>query len=226
MLVKKEPIVTFEITVGMPLNMINTLDNWARNPVGIPPPIRDDGPSLNIIDVDVYLWVRAITPKEGKDLFTKLLWGIFAAPGRWEQLVSVQWTKKSIDSLRFATPGPFVWPGKPIDTSEMYLTTWLGHAGGVNPTFARHRIEPYAACKQSSIVAATFVHNAREAGTARGLLKQGAKQPGRVSSRRRILTKGKGHHHGPFKNAWKQHFHMVTMTLTLPCPHREMRIVS
>jgi hypothetical protein len=79
-LTKKEPIATFEIAIGMPLNIINKLDNWARNPVGIPPPIRNDGPSLNIIDVDMYLWVCAITPKEGKDLFTKMLRGIFAAP--------------------------------------------------------------------------------------------------------------------------------------------------
>jgi hypothetical protein len=107
-LAKKEPTATFEIAVGTLLDMIDTLDNWARNPVGIPPPICNDGPGLNIIDVDVYLWVRAITPKEGKDLFTKMLWGIFAAPGQWEQLVGVRWTKRSIDSLRFTTPEPFV----------------------------------------------------------------------------------------------------------------------
>jgi hypothetical protein len=136
--------VTLNIAIGMPLDMIDMLDNWARNPVGIPPPIHDDGPGLNIIDIDVYLWVCAITPKEGKDLFTKMLWGIFAAHSQWEQLVGVRWTKRSIESLRFATPNPFVWPGKPVDISEMYLATWLGHAGGVNPTFAWHRIEPYA----------------------------------------------------------------------------------
>jgi hypothetical protein len=69
--------------------MIDMLDNWVRNPVGIPPPICDDGPGLNIIDVDMYLWVCTITPKESKDLFTKMLLGIFSTPGRWEQLVSV-----------------------------------------------------------------------------------------------------------------------------------------
>jgi hypothetical protein len=167
-LVKKEPIATFEIAIGTPLDMIDTLDNWVRNPVGIPPPICNDGPSLNIIDINMYLWVRAITPKESKDLFTKMLWGIFAAPGRWEQLLGVRWTKRSIDSLRFATPKPFVWLGKPIDTSEMYLATWLGHIGGVNPTFAQHRIKPYATCKQLGVVAATFMCDAREASVCKG----------------------------------------------------------
>jgi hypothetical protein len=52
-LVKRELIATFEIAVGTPLNMLETLDNWARNPMGIPPPIRNDGPNLNIINVDM-----------------------------------------------------------------------------------------------------------------------------------------------------------------------------
>jgi hypothetical protein len=44
-LAKKEPTVTFEIAVGMPLDMINMLDNWARNPVGIPPPFAMMAPA-------------------------------------------------------------------------------------------------------------------------------------------------------------------------------------
>jgi hypothetical protein len=53
----------------------------------------------------------------------------------------------------------------------MYLATCLGHTGGVNPTFAWQRIELYAARKQSGIVAAAFVHNARKAGARKGAAK-------------------------------------------------------
>jgi hypothetical protein len=64
-----------------------------------------------------------------------------------------------------------VWLGKPIDTSDMYLATWLGYTGGFNPTSSWQKIEPYTAHKQSGVVAATFMCNTRKTGAHKGAAK-------------------------------------------------------
>jgi hypothetical protein len=87
----------------------------------------------------------------------------------------------------------------------MYLATWLGHAGGFNPTFAQQRIEPYATHKQLGIVAAAFVRNARKAGAHKG-----AAKARRQAARADVLNK-EDTNKGEAPSSWPLQERMETM---------------
>jgi hypothetical protein len=70
----------FQSAEGTPPDIINNLRQWVHNPAGIPPPVQDDGPGLNIQDMVIYLWVKKLLPK-GTLAFPKFLWNLFAVPG-------------------------------------------------------------------------------------------------------------------------------------------------
>ena len=56
----------FEIREDTPNDMQSMLFLWQHNPEGVPTTIRqeDDG-SLNLSDVDIWIWLKSITPSKG-----------------------------------------------------------------------------------------------------------------------------------------------------------------
>ena len=60
----------------------------ARNPEGVPTAIRqeDDG-SLNLSDVDIWMWLNIITPSKGVMIRQRLM-QLFGEAGQWASLVN------------------------------------------------------------------------------------------------------------------------------------------
>ena len=77
----------FEIREDMPDNMRLMLYSWQHNPEGIPTAIRqeDDG-SLNLSNVDIWIWLKHVTPSKGM-MVSQQLMQLFGEAGQWASLV-------------------------------------------------------------------------------------------------------------------------------------------
>ena len=82
---KKPPC--FKIREDTPDNMQLMLHAWQHNPEGVPTTIsqEDDG-SLNLSDVDIWMWLKIITPSKGM-MIRQWLMQLFGEANQWASLV-------------------------------------------------------------------------------------------------------------------------------------------
>ena len=79
----------FKIREDTPDDMWAMLSLWQRNPEGVPAAIQqeDDG-SLNLSDVDIWMWLKVITPTKGM-MMRQCLMQLFSEASQWASLVDV-----------------------------------------------------------------------------------------------------------------------------------------
>lgn len=136
----------FVIGEYTPPDLAETLKLWVHNPEGIPLAIRGelDG-SLNLNDLDVWIWAKKIVPKTAPGAFKKILWGIFDEFGRWASLIPVgSYPVAPKETLRESVTGPFEWANDPEKTTPADVALWLMNHAGVTRGRATDDIEPYA----------------------------------------------------------------------------------
>ena len=77
----------FKIWEETPNDMWAMLSLWQHNPEGVPTAIRqeDDG-SLNLSDVDIWMWLRATTPTTGV-MARQCIMQLFGEASQWASLV-------------------------------------------------------------------------------------------------------------------------------------------
>ena len=77
----------FEIREDTPDNMQSMLSLWQHNPEGVPTAIQqeDDG-SLNLSNVNIWMWLKLITPTKGVMIRQQLM-QVFGEAGQWASLV-------------------------------------------------------------------------------------------------------------------------------------------
>ena len=67
--------------------MQSMLHAWQHNPEGVPTAIRqEDDRSLNLSDVDIWMWLKIITPSKGV-MIRQWLMQLFGEAGQWASLV-------------------------------------------------------------------------------------------------------------------------------------------
>ena len=77
----------FKIREDTPDNMRSMLFLWQHNPEGFPTTIRqEDDKSLNLSDVDIWMWLKLITPTKGMMIRQQLM-QLFGEAGQWAALV-------------------------------------------------------------------------------------------------------------------------------------------
>ena len=142
---KKPPC--FMIREDTPDNMQLILSLWQRNPEGVPTAIRqeDDG-SLNLSDVDIWMWLKLITPSKGMMIRQRLM-QLFGEAGQWASLVNASKLLAPHSSkLRNSTQTEYKFMSLlKAEMSLKDLAIWLGKYVGVNLTHAA-KIEEYMAC--------------------------------------------------------------------------------
>ena len=91
----------FIVTATLPPELAYWVGHWARNPAGVPKPIREDEfGHLDLGDLDVWLWSHTVAPETYKGKFITALWDIFLTIGRWAELVSNdRWALPTADNL-------------------------------------------------------------------------------------------------------------------------------
>ena len=67
--------------------MRSMLSSWQHNPEGVPTAIRqeDDG-SLDLSNVDIWMWLKLITPSKGM-MIRQWVMQLFGEAGQWASLV-------------------------------------------------------------------------------------------------------------------------------------------
>ena len=77
----------FKIREDTPDDMQSMLSLWQHNPEGVPTAIRqeDDG-SLNLSNVDIWMWLKLITPSKGVMIRQRLM-QLFGEASQWASLV-------------------------------------------------------------------------------------------------------------------------------------------
>jgi hypothetical protein len=143
----------------MPVDTLDLLKGWQLNPHGVPPAVRQelDG-TMNLHDVDIWMWLQKVTPKKNSSGFRKSLWALFQQPGRWFQWVSnLRIPLTAGDTFRTSVTKAYDWGDRhPKDHSEQELALWLLQHGGINITrasllevFAK-RVTSGVACNHSA----------------------------------------------------------------------------
>ena len=117
---------------------------WQCNPEGVPTAIRqeDDG-SLNLSDVDIWMWLKLITPSKGMMIRQRLM-QLFGEASQWASLVNASklpapHSSELCNSTR--TEYKFMSLLK-VEMLLKDLAVWLGKYAGVNLTCTA-KIEEY-----------------------------------------------------------------------------------
>ena len=120
------------------------LSSWQHNPEGVPTTIQqeDDG-SLNLSDVDIWMWLKLITPSKGMMIRQQLM-QLFGEVGQWASLVDTSklLTPRS-SKLRNSTQTEYKFMSQlKADMLLKDLAIWLGKCVKVTHTHVA-KIEEY-----------------------------------------------------------------------------------
>ena len=78
----------FKIREDMPNDMWSMLYLWQHNPEGVPTAIQQEADgSLNLSDVDIWIWLKHITPSKGV-MVRQWLMQLFGEASQWASLVN------------------------------------------------------------------------------------------------------------------------------------------
>ena len=114
------------------------LQAWQCNPEGVPTAIQeeDDG-SLNLSNVDIWMWLKIITPSKGVMIRQQLM-QLFGEAGQWASLVDAGKLPSALSSdLHNSTRTEYKFMSLlKADMLLKDLATWLGQYVGVTLTHA------------------------------------------------------------------------------------------
>ena len=127
-----------------PDDMRSMLHAWQRNPEGVPTAIQqeDDG-LLNLSDVDIWMWLKIITPSKGVIMRQQLM-QLFGEASQWASLVDAgKLLSPHSSELCHSTQTEYKFVSLlKADMPLKDLATWLGQYVGVTLTRAT-KIEKY-----------------------------------------------------------------------------------
>ena len=130
-----------------PVDTQPLLRGWQLNPDRVSPAVRqeDDG-TMNLLDVDIWMWVQVIAPKVAAPAFKWVIWKLFQQPGHWAALVGNQCIPPPMgDTLRLSIRRPFDWDTHMASTVPIgELAIWLAEYAGITTERAQW-LEHFAA---------------------------------------------------------------------------------
>jgi hypothetical protein len=123
------------------------MKGWLHSPEGIPPAIQEESDgSLNIHDIDVWMWLRRLGPKHSKPLspLRSRLHDLFSVTGQWWALVTPSDIRIPVgDTMHASITGTFPIQGRashdiPLDE----IAGWLARHAGLTKLLAS-RVENF-----------------------------------------------------------------------------------
>ena len=128
----KKPLC-FKIREDTPEDMWTMLSLWQHNPEGVPTAIQqEDDSSLNLSNVDIWVWLKVITPTKGM-MMRQCLMQLFGEASQWASLVNVSKLPAPRSSeLCNSTQTEYKSGSQPLaDMPLKDLAIWLGKQAGV-----------------------------------------------------------------------------------------------
>ena len=122
------------------------MQTWLMNEAACPPVVRQEPDNtLNLLDVDFWLWYQKATPKGMAHAFRIRFWETFNAPGMYDILTDNQYKLPNSNDgcmwLRAPTACP-KW-NEGMDEDEKVLH-WLSKNAGLTSECITEVIEPFA----------------------------------------------------------------------------------
>ena len=82
----------FVISSGIVKELTSMMQTWSMNKAACPPAVRPEPDNtLNLLDVDFWLWYRRVTPKGMACAFRIRFWELFSAPRTYNILMDHQY---------------------------------------------------------------------------------------------------------------------------------------
>ena len=84
---RSENATLIKIPATTPIDTLPLLRGWQVNPDGVPPAVcQEEDRSMNLLDIDIWLWVQIIAPSIAPVAFKRVLWRIFQEKCQWATL--------------------------------------------------------------------------------------------------------------------------------------------
>ena len=130
----------FKIREDTPEDMWAMLSLWQHNPEGVPTTIwQEDDSSLNLSNVDIWMWLKVITPTKGV-MMRQYLMQLFGEAGQWASVVDIsELLAPHSSELCNSTQTEYKSRSQPsADMPLKDLAKWLGKQAGVTLTVRYH----------------------------------------------------------------------------------------
>ena len=117
------------------------------NPNRVPPAVcQEEDRSMNLLDIDIWLWVQIIAPSVAPVAFKQVLWRIFQEKGQWATLTTgITPPSPAGDTLRSSIKCQFDWRGcSPQEVGNEELADWVTVNAGITAKRAQW-LEQFAA---------------------------------------------------------------------------------
>ena len=117
---------------------------WILNDSACPPAVRQlpDG-MLNLHDVDFYIWMKNILPKEDAAIFKQQFWHLFTVSGWFNTLTNAKYSKDSSVNGFMHLYAPKRCPPLKHGIKQSELAWWLGAHPGLTSELTSQVVEPF-----------------------------------------------------------------------------------
>ena len=117
---------------------------WILSESACPPAMRQlpDG-TLNLHNVDFYIWMKKILPKEDASIFKQQFWHLFTVPGWFHTLTNAEYRKDGSRNGCMHLSVPKRCPPLEHGIEEFKLAQWLKEKAGLTSELAKQVIEPF-----------------------------------------------------------------------------------
>ena len=135
----------FMIQQGITKVLADIMQAWILNEFASPPAVRQlpDG-TLNLHDIDFYIWMKKILPKEDMAVFKQAFRHLFMVPDWFNTLTNAKFHKDSSVNGCMHLNAPKNCPLLKHGIKQSELACWLREKAGLTAELAKQVIEPFA----------------------------------------------------------------------------------
>ena len=135
----------FVIQPGIAKELTSMMQTWLMNKAGCPPAVRQEPDNtLNLLDIDFWLWYWKVTPKGMACAIKIKFWETFNIPGYYDILTDSQYKIPNRNDSCMWLRAPTTWPKWNEGTNEdVKILQWLSMHAGLTSECRTEVIEPF-----------------------------------------------------------------------------------
>ena len=136
----------FLIQSGIMKVLTSMMQTWLMNEAACPPAVRQEPDNtLNLLDIDFWLWYQKVTPKGMACAFKMKFWEMFNIPGYYDILTNGQYKMPNSNDGCMWLRAPTTCPKWNKGTSkDVKILQWLSIHAGLTSECITEVIEPFA----------------------------------------------------------------------------------
>ena len=132
----------FTIQPGIVKELADTMQAWVLNESACPPAMRQlPDSNLNLHDVDFYVWIKNILPKEDAAVFKQQFWHLFTVSNWSNTLTNAMFTKDDSVNRCMCLCALKKCPPLEHGIKQSELACWLGEKAGLTAELAKQAVE-------------------------------------------------------------------------------------